>query len=440
MSGRHTGAHTALEALRAQWVAALDAELPAAVALRHRIHASPEVSGRETATTAAVVAAIGAGPGQPAAGTGRILRVGPAGPAVAVRAELDALPIVEDTGAHYAATNGAMHACGHDVHLAAVTALTRAARGLDLPAGLVVVLQPREEVGPTGATDVVGAGLLPEHDVRCVIGGHVQPQVPVGHVSCDPGPVNAAVDEVEVVVTGRGGHAAYPHLTVDPVPALCRIVLALQDAVRSAVDPLQPVVVSMTQLAGSDAPNVIPGRARAAGTIRTMRAEDAAALHARIRTTVTGIAAAHGCTGDYLVRPGDPALDNDPGLAAAASEWLAGCGLPTAPFASCGSDDFATYGTVLPILMLFVGTGTGPGSPMLHAARFLPSDDAVRDVALALLSGWLAGVETFVAPERGTGPDGQEVAADGDQDAARPVSPRTRSSSGASSDTVTAGP
>jgi amidohydrolase len=418
VSGRPAGVHAALETLRARWVAALDAELPGAVALRHRIHASPQVSGRETATTAAVVAAIGAGPGQAAAGTGRVLRVGPAGRAVAVRAELDALPLVEDTGAPYAATRGVMHACGHDVHLAAVTALTRAARGLDLPAGLVAVLQPREEVGPTGAADVVESGLLAEHHVRCVIGGHVQPLVPAGHVSCDPGPVNAAVDEVEVVVTGRGGHGAYPHLSVDPVPALCGIVLALQDAVRAAVDPLAPVVVSMTQLSGSAAPNVIPGQARAAGTVRTMRAQDAAALHARIGATVTGIAAAHGCTGEYLVRRGDPALHNDPGLAAAASRWLEDCGLPTAPFASCGSDDFATYGTVLPILMLFVGTGTGPGSPMLHDARFLPPDGSVREVAVALLSGWLAGVETFVAP------DGQ----DGDQDGSRPVRPRIRDS------------
>ena len=404
MSGRHTGVRAGLDALRAAWAAALDLELPDAVALRHRIHAAPEVSGHETATAATVVAAIGAGEGTPSAGTGRVLRVGPAGPAVAVRAELDALPLVEATGAPYAATNGAMHACGHDVHLAAVTALTRAALRLEaagtaLPAGLVVVLQPREEVGPTGASDVVAEGVLAAHDVRAVVGGHVQPQVPAGHVSCDPGPVNAAVDEVEVVVTGRGGHGAYPHLVVDPVPALCRIVLSLQDAVRSAVDPLQPVVVTMTQLSGAGAPNVVPDEARSAGTVRTMRPQDATALHARIEALVTGIAAAHGCTGRYVVRRGEPALHNDPPTAAAAAEWLDVLGLPTAPFASCGSDDFATYGNLLPILMMFVGTGTGPGSPMLHDAQFLPPDGTVREVALALLAGWLAAVEQHL-PEQ----------------------------------------
>ena len=403
MSGPHAGVRAGLEALRVAWVAAVDAELAGAVALRRRIHAAPEVSGDEAATTATVVSALDAGPGEPSAGTGRVLRVGPPGPAVAVRAELDALPLVEATSASYASTNGAMHACGHDVHLAAVTALTRAALALEaagrrLPAGLVVVLQPREEVGPTGATDVVAEGILSAHDVRCVVAGHLQPQVPVGHVSCDPGPVNAAVDEVEVVVAGRGGHGAYPQLCIDPVPALCRIVLSLQDAVRSAVDPLQPVVVSMGQLSGSGAPNIIPDEARAAGTVRAMRPQDMAALHARIEALVTGIAAAHGAAGRYVIQRGEPALINDPPTAAAAAEWLDALGLPTAPFASCGSDDFATYGTVLPILMLFVGTGTGPASPMLHDARFLPPDSAVREVALALMAGWLAAVETHLTP------------------------------------------
>jgi amidohydrolase len=401
MPDGHTGGRAELEALRAAWVQALDAELAGAVALRHRLHAAPEVSGDESQTAATVVAAIGAGPGVVCGGTGRLLRVGPRGPAVAVRGELDALPLVEATGAPYAATNGAMHACGHDVHLAAVTALTRAALALEaagraLPAGLVVVLQPREEVGPTGATDVVAEGGLAAHDVRCVIGGHVQPQVPSGHVSCDPGFVNAAVDEVEVVVTGRGGHSAYPHLARDPVPALCRIVLSLQDAVRTAVDPLQPVVVSMGQLSGSGAPNVLPDRACAAGTVRTMRPQDMTALHARIEALVTGIAAAHGCEGRYHVRRGEPPLRNDPATASAAARWLSALGTPTAPFASCGSDDFATYGEVLPILMMFVGTGTGLASPMLHDPHFLPPDSSVPEVALALMAGWLAAVETHV--------------------------------------------
>jgi amidohydrolase len=139
-----------------------------------------------------------------------------------------------------------------------------------------------------------------------------------------------------------------------------------------------------------------------------MRPQDMAALHDRIEALVTGIAEAHGCTGRYVVHRGEPALHNDAQTALAAETWLDELRLPTAPFASCGSDDFATYGEVLPILMMFVGTGTGPDSPMLHDARFLPPDGTVREVALALLAGWLAAVETHlpsaVHPEGGDGP------------------------------------
>jgi amidohydrolase len=408
VTGRHA-LPEALRQLRDRWTQRLEEELPGAIALRHALHAEPDLSGQEGPTTARVVGAIGAGVGEVVAGTGRVLRLGPLGPAVGLRAELDALPVTEATGAPFAALGGAMHACGHDVHLAALTALARAAGGLELPAGLVIVLQPREEVGPTGAQDVLDAGVLTALDVRYLIGAHVQPQLAAGALTSDPGPVNAAVDEIEIEVIGRGGHGAYPHLALDPVPALCKIVLGLQDAARSAVDPLQPVVVSVTQLEGAGAPNVIPGIARAAGTIRTMRPQDAAALHGFVERMVVQTAAAHGCTGRYLVCRGEPALDNDAGLAHAAHGWLTSAGQPVGTFASCGSDDFATYGTIMPILMLFVGSTVGStvGSipvepadgvpvghpPMLHDARFLPADDRIRDVAVALMSGWLAGAQ-----------------------------------------------
>jgi amidohydrolase len=391
--------------LHAAWAAALEDELPAAIQLRHGVHAAPELSGFEAATAQKVTSAIGVGAGTETAGTGRVLRVGPPGPAVAVRAELDGLPVVEATGAEYASTNGAMHACGHDVHLAALTALTRAAlalqqQGVTLPAGLVAVLQPREEVGPTGATDIVAEGTLAQEDVRAIVGAHLQPQVSADHVACDAGPVNAAVDEVEIVVVGSGGHGAYPHLSNDPVPPLCQIVLSMQEALRSAVDPLQPAVVSITQLSGADAPNVIAHDARAAGTIRTMRPTDAIALHERVRRLVESVAAGHGCTGRYIVRRGEPALDNDARMAEAALPWLAASGLTLAHFVSCGSDDFATYGEVMPILMLFVGTGPGaaalPAAPMLHDAGFLPPDSTVRHTALAMLAGYLAAVQSWV--------------------------------------------
>ncbi len=392
-----------LPELAQRWRAGIEASLPAAIALRQEIHAAPDISGREDPTARRVLRALGEPEAEVVAGTGRLVRLGPPGPSIGLRAELDALPITELTGAPYASTSQAMHACGHDVHLAALFAVLNSARELDLPLGLVGLLQPREEVGPTGAADVVAGNHLIDHDVRALVAAHVQPQVPAGQVASNGGPVNAAVDEIEIVVSGKGGHGAYPHLAVDPVPALCRIVQALQETLRSTVNPLHAAVVSITQVQGAAAPNVIPGTATAAGTLRVMQESDRTLLHERLARTVTSIAEAHGCTGKYEIRRGEPALVNDAVLASSTRTWLSEFGVPSASFASCGSDDFATYGSQLPILMQFVGTGYPAGDPgvdphagpMLHDPSFLPGDHVVREVATALLAGYLGSVQSL---------------------------------------------
>jgi amidohydrolase len=384
-----------LRSLATAWWAVLQEELPGAVRLRHELHAKPEVSGQEEGTARRVAAAMDVGgvlSEERVAGTGRALRLGSAdGPAVALRAELDALPIVERTGVDFAATDGVMHACGHDVHLAALTALVRSAQRVPLPVPVLAVLQPREEVSPSGAGDVLTSGILAAHDVRRAVAAHVQPQVAAGTIAADPGPVNAAIDEFEVEVTGRGGHGAYPHLAIDPVPALCRVVLALQETVRRTVSPMHPAVLTVSRLAAAEAPNVIPDRATATGTLRTMHRADADAMQRAMAEAVAGIAASHGCTGRVRLLKGDPALVNDPALAAGARHWLRVLGgEPGAPFASCGSDDFAWYGEAAPVLMMFVGTGDEDGASSLHDPRFLPSDARVTEVARALLAGYLA--------------------------------------------------
>jgi amidohydrolase len=387
-----------LKALALQWQQALADELPAAIALRHELHAGPEVSGAESATAVRVATAIGIRP-VPVAGTGGLIRIGPAGGrSVGIRAELDALPVIEQTGATFRSTNGAMHACGHDVHLAALSAVARSAARLDiqggLPAGLVAVLQPREETVPSGAADVVASGLLAEHQVTAMIGAHLQPQTSAGRVAIDAGPVNAAIDEFHITVTGRGGHGAYPHLALDPVPALCRCVLAAQDVLRSAVNPMHPSVISVTQLQGAAAPNVIPDTASASGTLRTMWRADTEAVHRRMAELVAGIAAAHGCTGTVTFTLADPPLVNDARLAERGRDWFTTLGGALAdPFASCGSDDFAWYAGVAPLLMMFVGTGSEDGASTLHDPHFLPSDQRVGQVARAMLAGCLAGFD-----------------------------------------------
>jgi amidohydrolase len=395
-------APVSLAPLARAWQKALEAELADAVQLRRKLHGQPELSGQEVATAALVAAAMRLSTDlqeETVAGTGRLLRLGPAdGPAVAVRSELDALPLQERTGAGFAAGNGLMHACGHDVHLAALVALVRSAQQVTLPLGLLAVLQPREEAPPSGANEIVRSGRLAAHDVRAVVAAHVQPRVAAGTVAADGGAVNASREEVRVVIRGRGGHGAYPHLAVDPVPALCHAVLALQDTLRRTVDPMHPVVLTITQLSAANAANVIPDTATAVGTLRTMHLSDAEALHRALNETVAGIAASHGCTGELIRIENEPALLNDPALAAATQRWLRTLDVDLAtPFASCGSDDFAWYGAAAPSLMMFVGTGDQDGAASLHDPRFLPSDARVGQVACALLGGYLAAVERIWA-------------------------------------------
>jgi amidohydrolase len=181
-------------------------------------------------------------------------------------------------------------------------------------------------------------------------------------------------------------------------------VLGLQDVLRGTVDPMHPATITVAQLEGGRAPNVIPDVARARGTVRTMDAEDARRLHAAIAEMVAAVARGYGCTGTVEVDWGEPVLVNDPALASGAAAWLNAFGVPGgASFASCGSDDFASYslaGTGLPILMMFVGTAEGPQPPVLHDPRFLPDDARVGDVARAMLAGVLAGLTTALAPAR----------------------------------------
>ncbi len=381
--------------LAARLRAALDREISGAVQLRHELHAGAEVSGAEHRTSARMAAALGDPDAAVLGGTGRLIRIGPPdGPSIAVRAELDALPITELTGVPWAAPPGAMHACGHDVHLAALAAVGRAARQVELPAALLAVLQPREEGFPSGARDLVAAPEFGAHQPQAVLAVHVQHQLPPGTVAAVPGTVNAAADEFEIRIDGTGGHAGYPHLAADPVPALCQTVLALQQIVSRRTDPTHAVVVSVGALAAGDAPNVIPPSAHARGTLRALDEADRPGLHEALREVVTHTARAHGCQGSVTIFEGEPALVNDEKLAAAVLPWLHAAELPAGPgFRSCGADDFAIYAQAAPTLMIFAGAG---GDVTLHHPRFLPGDGTVRVVADAMLAGYLGALASML--------------------------------------------
>jgi len=405
MTGRATvPAGAGLDELRRRWLEAVAAQLPAAAELRRQLHRDPRLSGDEEPTAVAVEAALGMSLDR-VAGTGRIGRLGPAdGPGVLLRAELDALPVREATGAAYASPTGRMHACGHDVHLAALVAVVRAARTLPLPVGLVPLLQPREETYPSGAQDAVESGSLTRYGVGAAIGAHVHPTVPPGTVATGAGVVNAAADEIEVVLRGRGGHGAYPHHASDPVAAISHIVLGLPELMRRTVSPMQPSILSVGHLqAGEPSANVLPGEARLLATLRTTTQADRVRIQEQVRHFVARQAESYGLEAAVVVTSGEPMLSNDPVLVGSMDLWLERCGTEvTEPMRSLGADDFSFFGEVVPSVMAFVGVEVDGHAvpPPLHHPEFLPSEAAIKEVATALVCGYLAAAESW------TGGDG----------------------------------
>ncbi|HEX4992333.1 MAG TPA: M20 family metallopeptidase [Rubrobacteraceae bacterium] len=366
----------------------MEEEIPHSLSLRERLHANPEPSNAEHTTARLVAEALDESDIETVAGAGLIARAGPPrGRAVAVRAELDALPMQERTGASFAAENGLMHACGHDVHMAALAALFRAVRRSEdsLPGPLLALYQPSEETYPSGAEAIVREKVR-LGEIGAVVAAHVHPEVPWGCVSVDPGPVNASCDYLRITVEGVGGHGAYPHRARDPILALSHVVVALQSLVSRRLDPMHPGVFSVGWTRAGFVENVIPELAEAGGTLRTLEPQDRSPLRQAALEIVETTARAHGCTARVEVTEGEPATVNDDALAATARALLPEAGFePAPPLRSCGSDDFGFYRSLAPTLMVFVGLDGAPNTQRfpLHHPRFLPPPEAVEAVARA---------------------------------------------------------
>lgn len=365
---------------------ALEPQIEDATSLRRRLHEHPETAHAERRTAAAVAAELPVG-AEPAAGTGLIARIGGGGSPVAVRAELDGLPIRERTDAPFSARGETMHACGHDVHMAALVALARAvhALGEQAPAPLAAVFQPSEEAYPSGALELCEqalAALAP----RAVVAAHIHPELAWGTIGLEAGTVNASCDVFELEIRGRPTHGAYPHRGRDPVLALCQAVVALHAAAGRRIDPLAPATLTVSVLGAGSAENVLPETATARGALRAHRDEDRAALRALVGEVAEGVAAAHGCSARVRIEAGEPPLRNDPAIVAAAQGMLGDAGFDAAPpWRSCGSDDFSFFGAMAPLAMAFVGLDGAPGfrSRPLHHPELLPPEEAVGAVARA---------------------------------------------------------
>jgi hippurate hydrolase len=374
---------TLLPGLRRQFS---DSEVRRLLALRRELHRHPELSWREERTAARLEVALRElAPRSIArvAGTGIVARFAgrdPDAPLVAVRGDIDALPITEETGLEYASlTPGVMHACGHDIHAswavgAAIALVKEPAAG-----DALVVLQPAEEVGE-GARAILETGVLAE--VQAIFGGHVDRRFAVGQVVADPGPLAASADTFDVELVGRGAHGARPHESADPIVGAGALIGALQTIVARRLDPAAAGVVTVGTVHAGTAPNVIPERALLTGTIRATTPESRQLLQEEVRRLSEQIAAAYRLTPRVTVHQGTPPVVN----ASQAAAWAREAALKVlgdgavVPFATTnmGGEDFAFYLERIPGCFLRVGAREEGGERLAaHSPRFTAAEGSL---------------------------------------------------------------
>jgi len=382
--------------------------LPAMTDFRHHLHQIPELLYEEFQTAAAIRTkldqlGIACLPGPANARTATIAVLGdPQKPCIALRADIDALPITETTGLPYASRHpGRMHACGHDGHTATLmgVAAALAKHAQKLPVCVKLIWQPAEECGG-GAGRLVQAGVLDGRlgpKVSAIFGLHGWPGLPVGLVATKPGALLAAVDGFSATFIGKGCHAAFPHLGADPIAAACNAVVELQQIASREIDPTEPVVVTVAQINAGTTTNVIPDTATFAGTVRTVNDQTRTYIKQAVIRRCQSAAASGRCTVKVNYDEGYPATINDPTMA----QWVADSArtalgeksfMPVAR-PTMGGEDFSYYLQKVPGCFFFIGVEP-PGMtsyPSLHSDHY-----DFTDAALAVgMKMFLALIDCF---------------------------------------------
>ncbi len=356
------------------------------VELRRSIHREPELAFQEVRTAEKLeraLASAGVADIRRVAKTGIVARVPGTkrgAPAVAIRGDIDALPIGEETGLPFASqTPGVMHACGHDVHATwAVGAAALLARD-PAPGDAIIVLQPAEEVGE-GAAAMLAAGAL--DGVSAIFGAHVDRRFDVGQVVADAGPLAASADTFAIEIIGQGAHAARPHEARDPIVAAAALVTAIQTIVARKLNPATPGVVTVGHISAGNAPNVIPDRALLRGTVRAVEPASRRMMLQELRTLAESIAAAHGVRASVEIPEGTPPLVNPERAAAWGREAVARVLGPQAlvplGFLNLAGEDFAYYLERIPGCFLRVGAREKGGEAIpAHSPRFYPAEESI---------------------------------------------------------------
>ena len=378
------------------------------VARRRDFHRYPELAFEEV-RTAGIVAGVLRGLGMEVRmGVGKTGVIGELegrdeGPAVLVRADMDALPVDEATGAPYASTvPGKMHACGHDGHTAVALAVAQILSAhRDQMAGRVrFVFQPAEELAG-GALSVIADGALDDPKPDVCLGLHLWSQLKAGTISIYEGPIMAAADNFVVTVRGSGGHGGLPQQTRDPVVAAAQIIVALQSVVSRDISPMDAAVVSVCRVNAGRGFNVIPDKAELAGTFRTYTTTVRDILRARAEAIITGVAAAMGCEATLEVMPLTTPVRNDPTVTAQVREAVVnalGAEVLGEEVRVMGAEDMSAYLDRVPGCFMFVGTGNAAkGTDYPHHHPRFDLDEDVLPLAAAALA---AAAGRYVLPDR----------------------------------------
>jgi len=375
---------------------------PALIEIRRDIHAHPELAFEEV-RTAGVVAreltrlGIPHQTGVAKTGVVGLIEGGRRGPVLAIRADMDALPIEEQTGLPFASTvPGLMHACGHDIHTTTLLGVAAVLRDLapQLAGTVKLIFQPAEEaIG--GMREMIAAGVMKQPDITYALGFHNHPNLPAGRFGFVRGPALAAADGFEIVVRGRSGHAAHPHNAVDPIVAAANLVLQLQTVVSREVPPMRPAVVTVGAIHGGTARNIIPDQVELLGTVRTLHNDVRDLAEQAIRRLCAGIQQGMRVGCDLEYHRGVPPLVNDDRVidptVAAVKKQLGD--VVEQGDSTLGAEDFALMAELVPSFQLRIGSGQPGRKDRLHNSGYQPDErciglgvQAVARAALEILS------------------------------------------------------
>jgi amidohydrolase len=381
-------------------LAAAEALLPEIVAIRRRLHRRPERGLNLPATQALIVGELeklGLTPqlGRETTSVVAVIEGSGPGPTVLLRGDMDALPLSEDTGLDFSSeTDGVMHACGHDTHVAMLLAAAHllAERRATFPGRVLLMFQPGEE-GFHGARVMLEEGLLdaagPDRPAAA-FALHISTEYPTSTINIRPGPMMAAADFVTIEVRGRGGHASQPSSALDPITIAAEIVIGLQTFVTRQVDVFDPAVITIAQISAGTTNNIIPESAHLNGTIRTFSEKTRTQVHEGIRRLAAGIASAYGATVEVNLIAGYPVTINDPAYSemvrATAVELLGEDRVPTSIEPVMGAEDFSYVLQKVPGAMAFVGArpaGEDPATAPANHSNHVIFDEPAMAVGTA---------------------------------------------------------